>query len=152
VLNLDGVYDLQGLPEGSFRLQVESPGFRRGVITDVVSSAARQLCAMFVSMLAVSVTPSKSQAAVPGVETQSSEVSSRTSGTGRRSGPANRMQRRRPLRLRRPRQGGFDVGTYAPRRKPRRRRKHSATYSIQLKQPVTIQKTARLWYPSCNRD
>jgi hypothetical protein len=83
--NVEGVYDLNGLPEGPLRLEIESPGFRRGVITGVTASTDKTNV-RDAQLEVGNVTETVEVRAQPsGLQTESAETGSRTLGSGRRA-------------------------------------------------------------------
>jgi hypothetical protein len=84
--NEQGVYDLQGLPDGSVRLEIEMPGFKRAVINDVVASSAKASvrdARLEVGAVTESVMVAES---VPNLNTSTSQTSGRNAGSGSRLG------------------------------------------------------------------
>jgi hypothetical protein len=149
--NLDGVYDLQGLPEGSFRLQIESPGFRRSVISDVVASAAKTTLRDVRLDVGNTSETVEVTAAVPGIQTESSDVSSRASGTGRRLGTGESYAKKKapppPPPMSAPSRK-FDVGALrAQAQAAAQAQALGDLFEYKLKQPVTIQKNRSALVP-----
>ena len=83
-----GTYQLSSVPEGSLRLEVESPGFNRGVITGVIASAGRanqQDVKLQLGNVAQAVEVTASASPL-GTSTSSVAMTSRTAGSGRMLG------------------------------------------------------------------
>ena len=148
--NTEGIYDLNSLPEGPLRLEIESPGFRRGVITGVTASTGKtnvRDAQLEVGSVNQTVEVSAPVAA-PGVQTESAEASSRTLGSGRRlgTGESYAMKKSPPPMSVPPRR--FDVGALrAQAQAAAQAQELGDLFEYKLKQPVTIQKNRSALVP-----
>ncbi len=148
--NSAGTYELQSLPEGAIRLEVQSPGFQKAGIAGVATSAAksaRQNVQLQVGATAetVEVSATGSSMATANSSAIASVSGGRSLGSGASLGGRSKSTGRGPGMG-----GGFGGGTYAVRANSEAAangQELGDLFEYKLKEPITIQKNRSALVP-----
>jgi hypothetical protein len=151
VTDAAGAYELSGLPEGMVRIEIESIGFKKGVVQGVIANSA--LPGRYDARLEVGSTAGAIEisASTPPLSTSTSTVSKagRSLGTGRGLGAAGKSG---PSGV-----GQTNIGALPARAQAREEWRAAASgqdlgdlFEYKLKDPITIQKNKSALVPIVN--